>query len=520
MVAGVRFLGTPVNIAPGTAGSFQVVDVSAHTEADDTGAIIHFINTGSNGSAHAQHGDSTDTIFLPPCNDHSYVLGGLDADDNIQIYISSTSIECWLIGFTGSAWSYEVDGVDIGGAVNASPGNAATVDLSTILTGSPSDIVLFYAGGNSSSSRTGGFWHPDSAETLMARSDWMKFCTAKGGTDIAAQRSSSPYRMYGFATMNSAAPFVASTDATQVTPASASTLGDHTIHADAVATLGNVIIPGTTNVQFTVGPKGAISGTQYDPTAEGAGDDYMRGTVWFVETDGDGKIQNKGDTATTDKYEHWGYFTAEGGGGPTLKAASDALDFSVTETRSLLASVDRSDTLSLTLGEIAAIGVTVDVAETLTVNLADAAGVQVSIGAADGVDLSLTETPAIVVAIAAGDAVDLSLSDAVSILSALTRSDDLNVGLADARTIFAQLTGGDGLDLSLGEAGDLVNALSAGDTIAVSLLEAGVPLATLIAKGLVALSDAAAYAVAIEDKTAKGVTVSDRAAGTLTPSDG
>lgn len=305
----IRFM-TPVNVAPVTTGSFATVDLSAHTEADDTGAILHFVNTSTTKYiADARHGDSTDLAFATSIEDHRFAVAGLNSSDEIDVNIGNAAVEAWLIGFTGSEWEFRVNAA-VFNTVAANTWESKSV--SSYFSGSPTDTALVMVGCNGNQSRQVGFRHPDSADTKVyggsSSTDSKLWSSCKDGTNVAAFRNSTNINAYIFARCTTAADIVFNTEVANIT--GAGFLTTKSIHADAIAVVGNFQALGTDS-KLTIGPKNGITGTHYDPIGEGATNDEMDDHGWLVECDANGDIEVKG----ADPNIWWAYFTAGGAGG-------------------------------------------------------------------------------------------------------------------------------------------------------------------------------------------------------------
>lgn len=301
----IRFI-TPVNVAPVTTGSFASVDLSAYAEAEDTGAILHFVNTSTTSYiADARHGDSTDLIFATTIEDHRYAVVGLNSLDEIDVHIGNAAVEVWLYGFTGSEWEFLANGSLFN---NSGSGSKVLLSISSHFAGSPTDTALVLGGANGNGSRVVGMWHPDSTDSQTyggsSTIDPKIWSSVKNGTDVDAYRNSSNIKFYLFARCTTAANIVANAEVTNIS--GTSSLTTKSIHADAIAVVGNFRALGSDS-DLTIGPKAGITGTHYDPVGEGASNDEHSSGGWLVECDSGGDIEVKG----TDSNIWWAYFTAD-----------------------------------------------------------------------------------------------------------------------------------------------------------------------------------------------------------------
>lgn len=106
---------TPVEVTPGTAGSWQDVDVSANIPSGATGVILHCVNpTGDdtldiglrkNGSSDVRQSDINN-------DSHYWAMIGVDGSRIFEAYVGSTSLEIWITGYTTAEAVFLTNGVD------------------------------------------------------------------------------------------------------------------------------------------------------------------------------------------------------------------------------------------------------------------------------------------------------------------------------------------------------------------------------------------------------------------------
>lgn len=107
---------TPVEVTPGTAGSWQDVDVSAYVPAGATGVILHCVNNSTNtmryfgfrknGSTDAR----TDSLSY---GTHVWATIGVDSSRIFEAYIQDiTDIDVWLVGYTTSGVTFFTNAYD------------------------------------------------------------------------------------------------------------------------------------------------------------------------------------------------------------------------------------------------------------------------------------------------------------------------------------------------------------------------------------------------------------------------
>ena len=107
---------TPVEVTPGTAGSWQDVNVSAYVPSGATGVILHIVNTSTgttyalgirkNGSTDDRHPNLTNAA-------HLWAPIGIDANRVFEAYIGSTTyIDIYLVGYTMSGVTFFTNAYD------------------------------------------------------------------------------------------------------------------------------------------------------------------------------------------------------------------------------------------------------------------------------------------------------------------------------------------------------------------------------------------------------------------------
>lgn len=137
----------PVDVTPGTTGSWQDVDLTAYVDAGATaGVYLEFINTGgTHRQALARKNGSTDQATPGTIDDqepvsHTFRAMGVDTNDIVEIYLETTGFEVYLWGYfkedestfltnrvdksttwTGAAWN----DVDISGDISSETASLA-----------------------------------------------------------------------------------------------------------------------------------------------------------------------------------------------------------------------------------------------------------------------------------------------------------------------------------------------------------------------------------------------------------
>ena len=110
----IGWIEPAVNVTPGAPVAWGDVDVSGSVPAGATGVILHVRSTGTgslsfgyrkNGGADAR----TDTI---PAYRHGWCAVGVDASRIFEIYMSSTEIQIWLVGYLAADAVFLTNGVN------------------------------------------------------------------------------------------------------------------------------------------------------------------------------------------------------------------------------------------------------------------------------------------------------------------------------------------------------------------------------------------------------------------------
>jgi hypothetical protein len=105
---------TPVNVTPGTTGSWQDVACSSYIASGATGVVVHVLNTSlattyiakirCNGSTDArQNGMNFDC--------HAWAAYGVDGSRIFEAYIGSSDVQVWLVGYTMTGVTFKTNGV-------------------------------------------------------------------------------------------------------------------------------------------------------------------------------------------------------------------------------------------------------------------------------------------------------------------------------------------------------------------------------------------------------------------------
>ena len=111
---------TPVEVTPGSSGSWQDVDASGSIPSGATGVILHIVNTGSvpPGNNNATHNvgirknGSTDDRHSD-LNGHCWAMIGVDASRIFEAYVANTTdIDIYIAGYTKSGVTFATNATD------------------------------------------------------------------------------------------------------------------------------------------------------------------------------------------------------------------------------------------------------------------------------------------------------------------------------------------------------------------------------------------------------------------------
>lgn len=90
---------TPVEVTPGTASSWQDVDVSSYVSANATGVILHIVYASTQDSGWRKNG-STDNRTTSSAASHQWCTIGVDASRIFEAYVGSTTdVDIYLVGY-------------------------------------------------------------------------------------------------------------------------------------------------------------------------------------------------------------------------------------------------------------------------------------------------------------------------------------------------------------------------------------------------------------------------------------
>ena len=105
----------PVEVTPGTADSWQDVDVSGSVPAGATGVILHTVNTS--GTSYyvgvRKNGSTDDRHSIIEYTTHWWAVIGVDSNRTFQAYVGSTTdIDIYVVGYTMSGVTFFTNSYD------------------------------------------------------------------------------------------------------------------------------------------------------------------------------------------------------------------------------------------------------------------------------------------------------------------------------------------------------------------------------------------------------------------------
>jgi hypothetical protein len=114
--SGFNFFTNYTDISIGVAGSWEDVDVSSYVPSGATGVILEFTNEGAGIEGYdvrhpASASDDYGNLHLYSGN-HAYAYVGINSTFYFEMYIGSTDIDCWIIGYTDQYVTFFDDYID------------------------------------------------------------------------------------------------------------------------------------------------------------------------------------------------------------------------------------------------------------------------------------------------------------------------------------------------------------------------------------------------------------------------
>ena len=110
-------MATPASTSPPPSGQKKSGGVAKGAVIGGaTGAIIQFESTGSDEDLGVRKNGSTDTWMLSEpaavANQMGFLMTGLDANRICEIYVGTTSVDVWLVGYTMEGVTFFTNAVD------------------------------------------------------------------------------------------------------------------------------------------------------------------------------------------------------------------------------------------------------------------------------------------------------------------------------------------------------------------------------------------------------------------------
>lgn len=300
---------SPIDVTPGTAGSYQDVDVSANVSGDATGVILRVSNASTSADrawAVRKNGSTFDYFTDLDVNAQSWDFCGLDASKVFEAKLESiTDLTLQLVGY------FEQEAVFPTSPVNKTPGTTGSyqsVDISSDTGVDTAVAALFMIGnpnaGNVYIRKTGSTDDlkapSDNRQPIVVGLDGSETCEAyMPGVDASLW-------LVGYLTQG----VTMATNATDITPGSDTTWTAKTLPAGAAGAFVWARDPNVDGLDWGVRKTGSGLGWNLD-TNEGVG-------FAIVEADGSRQIDTYSELASQLKLYRIGTVdaAAAGGGAP------------------------------------------------------------------------------------------------------------------------------------------------------------------------------------------------------------
>ena len=127
-LSGIVYYDEPVELIPIAFNAWTDVDVSDYVPEHATGLVLHLANdAGVARELGARINGSVD-VLKGDLNDHGWTITGIDGNDIVELFLEDANCHAYLVGFTGSDFTFKVAADDISlGVINV----WTAIDLST-----------------------------------------------------------------------------------------------------------------------------------------------------------------------------------------------------------------------------------------------------------------------------------------------------------------------------------------------------------------------------------------------------
>jgi hypothetical protein len=390
---------TPVEITPGSAGSWQDVDVSSYVPSGATGVVLHIVNKETTISIYAGYrkNGSTDAYKYQNKSSHFWTAVGVDGSRILELYIGDTTyIDVYLVGYYTSDAVFFTNNVDKSISatlawtdidISSNTGTDTAIGAIVKIICTNTSIYTFGLRKNGSSDNRVKELYYQTADIIGV-----------DGSEILEGYISNTYvDFYLLGYIISDSTF--NTNATDVSLSSTGAWTD--LSALPSGAIGGYIEATRTPYSFGLRKKGTSESIYYAPN-------YGLCCA-IVEADSSRIIEGKISSTTLDFFLV-GYPTAVASGQTSTVTDTLVLTESVTSLRSLLSSI--SDTLHLTESQSAL--------RALLLSISDTIGLTEAISVLKGLVVSVSETLHLNEVATALKAVLIEVSENISLTETLT----------------------------------------------------------------------------------------------------
>lgn len=124
-ISGIVYYNDPVELVPAGFNAWTDVDVTAYVPATATGIVVHLAAPdGVAKEAGVRINGSVDALKGSALSSHGWTIVGIDSGDIFELFLEDAATHCYLVGFTGSSFTFKTAADDI-----SLPGAAAWVDI-------------------------------------------------------------------------------------------------------------------------------------------------------------------------------------------------------------------------------------------------------------------------------------------------------------------------------------------------------------------------------------------------------
>jgi len=117
-ISGMTLFEDPQDISPGVFAAWTTVDLHEYIPSEASGVILRLENQSAFArNVGVRHGDSTDNR-TGDLDKMCWTMVGVNADEEIEVYIQDNTVKVWLVGFTSGNFVFNTnaDDISLGGA--------------------------------------------------------------------------------------------------------------------------------------------------------------------------------------------------------------------------------------------------------------------------------------------------------------------------------------------------------------------------------------------------------------------